>query len=287
LKNETSGFAVSTAENNVALAKQYADSNSPILAALVSDIDAAKKKYELDSLQYQRLLQLQRQNVGTKQQLDNARTLSLTSRETWQKAISNYSVTQERVKNDLKNATNQLKAARSQKKDFTVFATIDGRVYDVVPKIGELIGPQIPVMEIGGLEGYEVELAIDESDGNFVKPGQEVVFNAEFLGEQMLKGKILKIYPKVNFSNKSIKAIASLELPSGTNLYAGSTIEANIVYKERNQVLVLPRFYVLNDTVLVKKGFGSEKRKITTGAADVAFVEVISGLGAEEEVLRP
>lgn len=287
VRNETSELAVKTAENNLRLAREYAAPNSPYLSALKFEVSAAKTKYELDSLNLSRLEALQRQNAGTAQQLDVARTLAATSKDTWLKALANLTATSRKLKTDCLNAENQLNAARSQQDDFTVVSTINGRVYDILPKVGELIGPQVPVMELGSTEGYEVELAIDESDANFVKPGQQIVFSAEFLNDMTLKGRVEMVYPKIAQLNKSIKAIASISPPADIRIYAGSTVEANIVYRERKHVLVLPRFYVLNDTVLVKSGLSAEKRKIKTGASDVEFIEILSGLTESEEVLRP
>ena len=287
VRNEVSDLAVATAQNNFNLASRYAAQDSPFLAAMAAEVAAARSKAMLDSTNLARVRALRAQNAGTQQQLDNAVTLAYTSREIWQKALSNLAANQDKLRNDVRNASNQLKAARSQQKDFTVLATINGRVYDILPKVGELIAPQIPVMEIGSTDGYEVELAIDESDANFVKPGQAVVFSAEFLGDRTLKGTITQVYPKITLLNKSIKAIASVQAPADVKMYAGSTIEANIVYRERKNVLVLPRFYVLNDTVIVKSGLGVQKRKINTGAADVEFVEITSGLTEQDEVVRP
>jgi multidrug resistance efflux pump len=257
------------------------------LAALSAEVSSAKSKAELDSIGYVRVKALRAQNAGTQQQLDNAATLAYTSKENWEKTLGNFYANREKLRNDVKNTNNQLKAAKSQKKDFTVLATINGKVYDIMPKVGELIGPQVSVMEIGSTDAYEVELAIDESDANFVQAGQAIVFSAEFLGNRTLKGVIKQVYPKITLINKSIKAIASVEASDNIKMYAGSTIEANIVYRERKNVLVLPRFYVLNDTVIVRKGLGTEKRKISTGASDVEFVEITAGLTEADQVFRP
>ena len=48
-------------------------------------------------------------------------------------------------------------------------------MYDIIAKVGDLVGAQVPVMELGAAKEYEVELAVDESDANLVRAGQEVV----------------------------------------------------------------------------------------------------------------
>lgn len=287
IKNETTDIAIATARNNVQLAESYLAADSPYLSAITQEVESAYKKYQLDSSTLARTQGLRAANAGTDLQLDQARTQAATSKDTWQKALANLAATKQRLTNERNNARNALKAAQTQQNDFTVLAAIDGRIYDINVEVGELVGPQVPVLELGTRGVYEVELAVDESDANYIHQGQDVVFTAEYLGDTLLKGNITRVYPKITQLNKSIKAVASINVPAGLELYAGSTIEANIVYLTKPQALVLPRFFVLSDTVLVRTGLGTEKRKVKTGASDVEFVEILQGLTEAEEVVKP
>jgi multidrug efflux pump subunit AcrA (membrane-fusion protein) len=74
VKNESSEFALKTAENNLAFAAKYSGTSSEYLRTYLKEKQAAIEKYKLDSLQYNRYLSLKKENIGTQQQLDNLKT---------------------------------------------------------------------------------------------------------------------------------------------------------------------------------------------------------------------
>lgn len=287
VKNQQSDLAIGTAKNNLALAQDNLAANSPLMATLKNEVEAAYAKYVLDSTTLVRTQNLRANQAGTELQLDQAKTAASTSRDLWQKAAANLLATKRKLETDRQNALNAVRIAETNQGDYIVRSTVAGRVYDIIAKVGDLVGAQVPVMEVGAATEYEVELAVDESDANLVRSGQEVVFNAEFLGTETLKGRITRVYPKITQLNKSIKALASISLPDTVSIFAGSTIEANIIYSIKPKALVLPRFFVLKDTVLLKSGLGLERRKVQVGASDVEYVEILSGLTEADEVQKP
>jgi multidrug efflux pump subunit AcrA (membrane-fusion protein) len=185
------------------------------------------------------------------------------------------------------NAQAAYHALEAGQDNYTVYSTLKGRVYDQVPKIGEFVGPSSVVMEIGEMTAFEVELAIDESDLNFVRPNQKVFFSAEALGKSLATGIITRVYPKISQQSKSIKAIASLQLPAKKTVFAGSTLEANIVCSTRKNALVLPKAYVHGDSITVREEGKYKKIPIQTGLEDADFVEVVSGISDKTEVYKP
>lgn len=288
IKNDVTELAVGTARNNLELARSNAGAGSPYLRSLQSDVENAHSKMALDSASYFRYKKLREQNAGTEQALDQARTQYEISRDTYRKARSALQVARDRVRTDLLNAQNAYQAQVSQQKDFTVLSVIDGKVYDIMPKLGELVSPQVPVMELGTPGTYEVELSIDETDLNFVREGQEVVYESEAYPGQYFKGQISKVYPKISTLSKSVKALSTIELPAGVTVYAGATIEANIVYARRSNVLVIPRYLLQKgDTVYLKKSVGKRPVKVKTGIFDVEFIEILEGLSESDQLVRP
>jgi HlyD family secretion protein len=285
VKNESSEFAVRTALNNLALAQSYASSNSDYLRTFKKELQAAKEKFKLDSLQFIRYQALRKDNAGTQQQLDNLRTQLAVSKDTYQKADAAYLAALQKTNTDLENAQNAVAAAKSQQSDFVIKATSKAVIFDILLKEGEYCAPQIPIVEMGSPTDYEVELAIDETDLNFVFKGQQVVFSSEAFGETVFTGTIKQVYPKITAANKSIKATATIQLPPATKIYAGSTIEANIIYKTVKGALVIPKIFVKTDSVMLK----SEKqfRKVKTGVSDVEFIEIISGISETDELVKP
>lgn len=191
------------------------------------------------------------------------------------------------LKIKIKNPAQWKQAKQKAAEGLTVYAREKGRVFDVAFRQGELVTPQFPVMDIGGLSGFETELLIDETDMALIKVGQAVQFRSEAYPKQVFTGKIKQVIPKIGLINKSIKAIASIDLPAGLTVFAGTTVEANIICSEVKSAWVIPRIYVRNDTVWVKKAVGRTPVKIKTGVSDVERVEVLEGLTEQDELVKP
>lgn len=286
MKNEVTNFSVNTARNNLELARRNAADNSSMVNAMKQDIASARTRYELDSNNYMRAKSLIDNNIGTQAGLDAAEAQFKASKKQLEKAIANLNFNRDKLVNDVKNAQNLYDAQVTNKNDFTYFSSINGKVYDVIGKPGELINPQMTVMEIGRPDQFEVELQIDESDLNYVRVGQDVVFSSEPFPGTYFKGRIKKIYPKISQLSKSVKALSSIDLPDGIQIFAGATFEANIVVESKKNAMVIPRYFVRNDSVKVRRGGKTEKVWVVTGVQNIEFIEILSGITAEDEVVR-
>lgn len=288
MKSEVSNLNVATARNNLDLATLNASDNSAYLNTVRQDVAMAREKMELDSVNFARVQALSESNATTRAALDQARSQYAASRQTWRKAVASLAATRERLNTEVKNARNLYQAQQSNSNDFTYYASVTGKVYDISGKQGEYYTPQQIIMELGRIDDYEVELSVDESDIHYLAPGQEVVFQTEAYPSLFLNGRIKQVYPKISNSSKSIKVMASIALPDKLSMYAGATLEANIINQKKKGALVIPRYYLLNDSVLVRRAGKGKKEKIRveTGVGNVEFVEIISGLKPEDEVFK-
>jgi HlyD family secretion protein len=287
VKNETGGYAVTQTENTLSLARQNAGRNGPLLRAAGDEVASARARLQLDSVAYVRYGGLAQAGAGTRQALDQAKTAFTTSKLGYERAIANYDAARLRLNTEASNAQAAFNAQKTNLNSYTVSSVMRGRVYDQVPKPGEYVGPASIVMELGRADAFEVELSIDEADMNLVRAGQDIFFGSDAFGQKLAKGKILEVYPKIGQTTKSIKAIASIALPQGLSLFAGATLEANIVYQTRANALVLPKAYVLSDSVTVRERGKYRKIRVSTGLYDTEFVEIRSGISEATEVYKP
>ena len=286
MKSDLSKLNVATSRNNLDLATLNASENSAYQTAVKQDVALAKEKLELDSANFERVKSLMESNASTKVAFDQAKAAYITSKQNYQKAKSSLAATRERLSTEVKNAQNLYKAQQSNSNDYTYFSSVTGRVYDVSGKQGEYYTPQQIVMELGRIDNYEVELSVDESDIHYLAKDQQVVFQTEAYPNLFLQGSIKQVYPKINNTNKSIKVIASINLPEGISMYAGATLEANIINQRKMQAMVIPRYYLMNDSVIVKRQGHKQKIKIELGVGNVEFVEVLKGVTEDEEVYK-
>jgi HlyD family secretion protein len=286
IKSEVSELNVSTAKNLLDLAQKNANENSSYLTALKQDIASAKSKYELDSVNFTRYSSLMKENATSKLSSDQAKTQFEISKQNYLKAINAYSNTKDKIRVELENAKNQYDAQVSNKNDYTITSAVNGKVYDIVPKEGELVNTQIVIMEIGDGGKYEVELSVDETDVSLIKKDQEIVYVIDAYKDKVFKGKVIESYPRINQTNKTSKIIASINLDPGTVIYSGMSIEANIIIAEKKAALVIPREYLIEGNKVKKKG-EEELTTITKGAEDLEFIEVTSGIDESTEIVKP
>jgi len=288
MKSEVTNFNVATAKNNLDLATLNASENSAFMSSVKQDVNLAREKMELDSVNFERVQGLSESNATTKVALEQAKAQYLASKQTLQKAKSSLAATRERLSTEVKNAQNLYKAQQSNSNDFTYFSAVKGKVYDISGKQGEYFTPQQIVMELGRIDNYEVELMVDEADIHYLGKNQEVIYQTEAYPNLFLEGTIKEVYPKISSTNKSIKVMASINLPDGISMYAGATLEANIINQKKKGALVIPRYYLSNDSVTIKRrGEGKKQKiKIDLGVGNVEFIEVLKGLSPEDEVYK-
>ncbi|HEV7229986.1 MAG TPA: efflux RND transporter periplasmic adaptor subunit [Bacteroidia bacterium] len=286
IKSEVSALNVNTAKNLLELARENGSENSPLLSALRQDVASAKARYQLDSLEYSRYENLIKANAVTRTSHDQAKTQADISHENYLKAQNNYQSTRDRVRVELENAQIQYDAQISNKNDYTITAAVNGKVYDIIPKEGELVNTQVILMEIGDGSHYEIELSVDETDVSLVHRGQSVMLSMDAYGDKVFQGKITEAYPRINQANKTSKVMASIDLQGETQIYSGMSVEANIIIAERKNTLVIPREFLVDGKKVMLKSNG-ELVPVHKGAEDLEFVEVLDGIDEKTELKKP
>lgn len=285
IRSEISDINVEAAKNQYSLASRNAAESGPVLSALKQEVSAAESKYSLDSTNYKRYENLLKSNSASQLQFDQAKFQFENSRAAWTRAKLNYVSTRDRLRTEAENAKLQLEAQTSNQGDYTINSVVSGKVYDIIPKVGDLVNSQMPLIEIGSANEFEVELSIDETDISFVVVGQEVLYEIDAYKERPLTGKVLEIYPRISPGNKTAKIIATVELEPHMVVYSGMSIESNIIIAEKKNVLVIPREYVKPGNYVNVKG-KDEPVKISVGASDLEYMEVTSGLSETDELLK-
>jgi hypothetical protein len=88
----------------------------------------------------------------------------------------------------------------------------------------------------------------------------------------------------MNERNKTFLIEAKM-IKAPEKLYPNVTFEANIILQTKNNVLILPRNYLKNDSIVTL--VDGSKRVVKLGLTDFQKVEIISGLSAQEHVIKP
>ncbi len=286
IKSEVSELNVNAAKNLLDLARKNANENASFITALKQDVASSKSKYELDSINFKRFESLSKENATSKIQYDQSKTQFEISKQNYLKALNSLNNTRDKIKVELENAQIQYDAQLSNRNDYTLTSAVNGKVYDIVPKEGELVNTQIVLMEIGDGEKFEVELSVDETDVSLIKNGQSIVYAIDAYKDVTFNGKVEETYPRISQGNKTAKIISSIMLDNKYQIFSGMTVEANIIISEKKNALVIPREFIIEGNK-VKIKSTEELTTIQKGVEDLEFIEILSGIDEHVEISLP
>jgi RND family efflux transporter MFP subunit len=197
-------------------------------------------------------------------------------------AFIRYNDLKRQINFSAKQAQNNLALSSKSTSDFEIRSDIDGRVYSVLIEKGDLVGPQVPLAVLGSGDSFILEMQVDEYDIAKVNLNMRVLVTMDSYKGQVFEAKVTKINPLMNERSKTFKVEAEFtEAPK--RIFPNTSFEANIVLESKKKVLTIPRTYLLKgDSVLLANG---TKRKVKIGLRDFEFVEILSGLKPEDELV--
>ncbi|HRG20811.1 MAG TPA: efflux RND transporter periplasmic adaptor subunit [Saprospiraceae bacterium] len=273
-------------EENARLAAVYAESNKngERLNEISNNIKLAQLKLINDSTLYERQKELWARGIGSKNDLEQ-RSLA------YESSLSNLKALHSRFRELKKEldylstqSKQQLSISRQIRKDYAIVSKIHGKVYKINAEVGELATPARSLALIGDDRTFEIELQIDEKDIVKLQAGQKAVVRMDAYGDQVFDAVIEKIHPTMDEKSRSFTAIAQF-LNAPLRLYPFLTAEANVLYREKTNALVIPRNYLIRDS-LVNKG-NNRLVKIATGIKDYKMVEITAGLKTGDVIYKP
>ncbi len=121
--------------------------------------------------------------------------------------------------------------------------------------------------------------------------GRPIVFSTDAIPGKIFSGKVMVINPTVNEVDRSIRVVAEV-MNDSDELKPGLFAKGRIIAGTRRGVLQMPRTGLLSWDVVKKQadvfvlnGDKVQRRTIQTGAVSTDFVEVASGLAADNEIV--
>jgi multidrug efflux pump subunit AcrA (membrane-fusion protein) len=125
---------------------------------------------------------------------------------------------------------------------------------------------------------------VDEEDVAMVHPGQPVLIRADAFPGQIFHAQVTEVTPKGDPIGRSYRV--RILLPQDTPLRIGMTTESNIVIRRDDHALLLPVRAVANQEIWKIESGKAVRVRVTTGAKTNDWVEIRSGLSADDLVLR-
>jgi RND family efflux transporter MFP subunit len=282
IENETQKLNKENAE----LAERYSDSyaNESKLNDAKLAIDFARNKMKNDSLLYIRQQSLWQQQIGTRIDLEQKELQYQNSKTTYTSSIFKYQDLKRQIEFSSDQSKKNLLISKNLQNDFTIKSEINGKVYAILKKKGEITNAQTALATIGDDTKYTLEMQVDEYDILKIKKGLPVLVNLESYPGKVFDATVTKINPLMNERSKTFMVEAEF-VKKPEQLFANISFEASIVLETKEKVLLIPRIYLLNDSTVIKAN--GEKQTIKTGMKDYNKVEVVSGLTVSDELLKP
>ena len=271
---------------NALLNARYASiaSNKEKIDEFAIAIGLAKAKLDNDLSLLQRQKNLWAQKVGSSNDLDARQLAYKSSENAYQTAKYRFTELQKQISFQQKQASKTLEISKTVSGDFTVRSEVDGKVYDILKEVGEMVNISNPIALVGDANEFLLELQIDEYDVTRIKTGQKMLLTMDSYKGQIFQAVVRKIIPVMNERSKSFTVEADFLTPP-TLLYPNLTCEANIVISKKAKALTIPRNYLITgDYVLLEN---NSKRKVVTGLKDYQKVEIISGLLISDVIIMP
>jgi hypothetical protein len=165
-------------------------------------------------------------------------------------------------------------------------APLDGMVLRRDGEVGEIAGPTDVLFWVGPPTPMQVVAEINEEEIPKISLGQKAFLRNEAFADQSLTASVSQITPKGNPESKTFRVY--LLLPPDTPLRIGMTVEANIVFREKANALVVPAEAIVDNAVSIVNADRTTRVRISTGVRGSRLVEVLgSGLSDGAMVLSP
>lgn len=273
-------------KENAELAAKFADfnSNQDKLNDAQAMIELAKNKMKNDSALYFRQKALWQQQVGSKVELESRELAYENAKTSYNSAQIKYDDLKRQLNFTSSQSKKNLMIAGKQESDFTLRSEIDGVVYDLLKEKGEIVGIQTPLAIIGSPKKYILEMQIDEYDIFKLKVGQPVIVSMDSYKGQVFEASVTKIYPIMNERSKTFLAEAEFTNPP-QSIFPNISFEANVVLQTKEKAVLIPRTFVMNDSIVVKSN--GDTVTIKTGLKDYEMIEVVSGISSDDELIKP
>lgn len=247
-------------------------------------IEFSRNKMKHDSILYIRQKKLWQEQIGTKVEFEQKELAFQNSSNAYFSSLVRFHDLKRQLDYNASQSKNNFLISGNIINDFIVRSEINGMVYSINKKKGELVGPQTPLAVIGDAKKFILEMQIDEYDILKIKKNLLVYVTLDSHKGKVFNAKVSKIIPIMNERNKSF-LVESEFIKQPQILYPNISFEANIVIQSKEEALIIPRNFLINDSFVLKSN--GNKIKVLTGIKDYQQVEIVSGINKNDELLNP
>jgi multidrug resistance efflux pump len=151
----------------------------------------------------------------------------------------------------LQNAESQVAEAQTNLENYFIRSQSNGTVFQTYKEEGETVKPNDMMALLGESSQRTIKLAVDQQDIDKIEPGQQVLLKTDITGNNIYHAVISRLYPVMNEVDQTFRVDAKFN-DSMQQAFIHSSVEANIIIRQKNKALVIPRIAMIaNDSVQV------------------------------------
>lgn len=224
-----------------------------------------------------------KEGIGTKADEDRAFASLKVAESRYQDALEEVSNRQAL----LQQRRSELELAEQAVRDSNLTAPLDGMVRERHATAGQYLAAGTPVVTVVRMHPLRLRLAVPERVATSVRVKQDVRVVVE--GDPTVHtGRVARVSPAIDESSRTLMVEAEVPNQQG-QLRPGSFANADIVLQAQEKAVVVPASALVTfagvDKVLVVKDGKSLEKRVSTGRREGDRIEIVSGLGAGEQVI--
>ncbi len=261
------------------------------VAAARAQVESTRAGKEKDLSDYRRYQDLRREQAATGQQLEHARAKKDIAEAQATAALQEVQAAQgeiARAQAQKEQAEAAITEARAMLSYAVIQAPFTGQLVRKMVNVGDMASPGQPLFFLETPSRPELHAALSESLIQYLKTGQDLEVRIDALNLTS-EGKIREIVPQSDPSTRTV--LVKVSLPAEQRLVNGLFGRLRIPYS-RYDALVIP-FKAVSEVgqlplveVIDMDGY-PQRRFVTLGERHGELIEVLSGLGEDEEVIIP
>jgi RND family efflux transporter MFP subunit len=152
---------------------------------------------------------------------------------------------------------------------------------------GDYVTPGEPVFDLVSVKKLRARLAFPEHHAASIAVGKQVRLRSPAAPATAAVGKVTSINPRINSRSRALEVIVEFDNPG--DWYPGSSVDATLIVGQSQNALTVPTISVVrrdgNDVVFVVQGDHASQRTVQLGWREEDWVEVVDGLGAQEQMV--
>lgn len=193
----------------------------------------------------------------------------------------------------LQNLNSQYDLVKDQLDNYTITSPIDGTITAQTLEVGDMVAQGTVLSTISNKDLLEFQIPVDELDVAKINYDQEVRVTVDAVDETSTNAIIGRI-TKIPLEGTSVSGVTeynvTIQISGDENIRISMNANAKIITSSKKDVLLIPVDAIIKEDgityvdILNNEG-NIERRTITTGARNISYVEVVSGLDEGENVI--